>query len=124
MEELGLGGSSANGCLRDQIGQIVEAIRTNEAGTLKKLNLHFIDVSLVDAQSLARMVTQVEKLHVISDLGEEQTDAIFLAIAPRPRNLRELSMRPTSDEGVTLYEVDADVLAHVANSLKCFEIDS
>ena len=123
LEELDLGGSSVNDCMRDQIGPIVNAIATTGAGTLKKLNLRYIDVSLVDAQSLGRMATQVEELQVTADLSEDQAKAIFGAVANGPKNLRELTVRPTSVISSILVKVDADVLARAANSLECFETD-
>ena len=121
LEELDLGGSSVNDCMRDQIGPIVNAIATT--GTLKKLNLRYIDVSLVDAQSLGRMATQVEELQLTADLSEEQAKAIFGAVAYGPKNLRELAVRPMSVISSILVKVDADVLARAANSLECFETD-
>ena len=48
VDELNLACGEDN-TLEDKIGTIVEAIATTEAGNLKKLSLHGIDLSLAEA---------------------------------------------------------------------------
>ena len=116
LEELYLCGNSnnENERMRDQIGTIVEAIANTEAGTLKILRLHTIDLSLVEDSLLARMATQVEDLQLDSDVDEDQAKAIFEAIHVGPGRLKELSI-PTVSDGV-----DANILASAVNNLEFF----
>ena len=66
LEELYLGGGCDEGdCdMTNQIGTIIDAIASDEVATLKKLTLHYIDLSLVDGHLLGRMATKVKELNI------------------------------------------------------------
>ena len=94
MDELNLACGEDN-TLEDKIGTIVEAIATTEAGNLKKLSLHGIDLSLVDSSLLVKMATQVEDLRLngVDILEEDQVKTIFQTIATGPGKLKRMSLR-------------------------------
>ena len=121
LEELYLGGGCDEGdCdMTNQIGTIIDAIASDEVATLKKLTLHYIDLSLVDGHLLGRMATQVKELDVTSDdLDKYQLNAIFVAIAAGPGELKKLQIESCSKDFKD--EVSDTVLAAAVNKLECF----
>ena len=121
LEELYLGSGCDEGdCdMTNQIGTIIDAIASDEVATLKKLTLHYINLSLVDGHLLGRMATQVKELNVTSDdLDKYQLNAIFVAIAAGPGKLKKLQLESCLQDFKD--EVSDTVLAAAVNKLECF----
>ena len=96
------------------------------AGTnLKRLHLVQMDLSQVDPQLLARVVTQMQRVMfqscryqiepIYGYVTSEQYHTMFEAIAEAPKNLKKLIISPIPSD------IDADLLACAANTLAVFE---
>ena len=105
---------------KDRIKAIVKAIANSEAVPLKKLSLSNVNLKFVGSRWLARMATKVEELYLNTQyMGKEEARAILGAIAVGPEKLKQLTI---TNGRYWLDFVDADVLAHAANRLECFQV--
>ena len=102
----------------EQMDQMFETIGTLGPGKLRQLILAGNDLSDVNHNGLALMVTDLVALDLTeTKLCKEQVDAIFSKLAESPGKLKKLVL-----EGIDLREVEAELIAGMVTEVKWLNI--